>query len=105
MTSERVRYIYRLKPGAGAAYDDVHARVPDDLLTLIKSVGIRDYTIWRHDEIVVCEFEATRGYRATIDALAGSPVQREWTRKMMPLFDSIDNDGEPLWLREVFRLD
>lgn len=105
MTSERVRYIYRLKPGAGTAYDDFHARVPNDLLELITSVGIRDYTIWRHEEIVVCEFEATLGYRATVDALAESPVQDEWTRKMMPLFDSIDRDGEPLWLREVFRLD
>lgn len=105
MTSERVRYIYRLKPGAGPAYDAHHAHVPDDLLQLISSVGIRDYTIWRHEEIVVCEFEATRGYRATAAALAESSVQKKWSLTLASLFDSIEAGGEPLWLREVFRRD
>ena len=105
MTSERVRFIYRLQPGAGSTYDQLHRQVPDDLLRLIKSVGIRDYTIWRHEEIVVCEFEATQGYRATAEALAASDVQKDWTSQLWSLFKSVDRDGEPLWLREVFRLD
>lgn len=105
MTKERVRYIYRLKPGAGEEYDRVHLNVAPELLTLISEVGITNYTIWRHEEIVVCEFDAAQGFEKTSKLLAASAAQQAWTAKILHLFDQIDANGEPLWLREVFRLD
>ncbi len=103
MTKERVRYIYRLKPGAGPEYDREHAHVPSDLLNLISDVGITNYTIWRYEEIVVCEYDAAEGFTKTSELLATSAIQKEWTAKILHLFEKIDADGEPLWLREVFR--
>lgn len=105
MTAERVRFIYRLQPGAGPAYDAHHERVPEALRSLIHSAGICDYTIWRHEEIVVCEFETKRGYRETSRILAASDIQKEWTALLLPMFESIEIEGEPLWLHEVFRLE
>jgi len=72
---------------------------------LIKSAGICGYTIWRHEEVVVCEFETTRGYGETSRILAASDIQKEWTSLLWPLFESIESDGEPLWLHEVYRLE
>ena len=105
MNAERVRFIYRLRPGAGEAYDTHHHHAPDALLRLIQHAGVRDYTIWRHEEVVVCEFETTRGYGETSRILAASDIQKEWTSLLWPLFESIESDGEPLWLHEVYRLE
>jgi len=105
MTAERVRFIYRLRPGAGCEYDEHHQQIPEALRRLIDSAGICDYTIWRHEEVVVCEFETTRGYRETSRILAASDIQKEWTSLLWPLFESTESDGEPLWLHEVFRLE
>lgn len=105
MTENRIRYIYRLKPGAGPQYDQAHTNVPEALLSLIREAGISNYTIWRHEEIVVCEFDTRLGFEHTQSLLASSAVQQEWTAQLRHLFEQIDDNGEPLWLTEVFRLD
>ena len=105
MSSERVRYIYRLKAGAGHEYDTAHARVPEELLDLLSEAGISDYTIWRHEEIVVCEFHSAIGFENSHRVLSASDVQRRWTRTLTHLFEKIEDNGQPLWLRQVFRFD
>jgi L-rhamnose mutarotase len=105
VSKETIRYIYRLKPGAGATYDLAHRAVPQELLDLIAEAGISNYTIWRHEEIVVCEFDTAIGYDASTALLAASDIQKQWTKSLLHLFDKIDDGGEPLWLREVFRWD
>ena len=102
---ERVRYIYRLKPGAGPEYDLAHASVPAEILNLIAEAGISNYTIWRHDDIVVSEFDTKLGFEETKQLLAASMVQRNWTARLAHLFLKIDADGDPLWLEQVFRYD
>ena len=103
---ERIRYIYRLNPGAGPEYDEFHTRVPGELLQLIRDAGISNYTVWRHEEIVVCEFDTSLGFERTRAILAASPVQKAWTAQLLHLFDKIDQeDGQPQWLEEMFRLD
>lgn len=105
MMDGRVRYIYRLKPGAGDEYDEIHKNVPDDLLELIRDAGIYNYTIWRHEEIVVCEFDTRHGFETSKLILSTSDAQREWTALLSELFEKIEQDGEPLWLTEVFHFD
>ena len=102
---ERIRYIYRLKPGAGPEYDLAHASVPADILNLIAEAGISNYTIWRHEDIIVSEFDTKRGFEETKQLLAASMVQRNWTARLAHLFLKIDADGDPLWLQQVFRYD
>lgn len=105
MTSQRVRYLYRLKPDAGPEYDQLHNDVPMKLLELISAAGISNYTIWRHEDIVVCEFDTVLGFEKSAAILDASPVQAHWTAKLGHLFQQIDDGGAPLWLKEVFRFD
>jgi L-rhamnose mutarotase len=105
VSSERVRYIYRLKAGAGHEYDTAHARVPEELLDLLSEAGISDYTIWRHEEIVVCEFRSAIGFENSHRVLSSSDVQTRWTNSLTHLFEKIEDYGQPLWLRQVFRFD
>lgn len=103
---EPVLYLYRLKPGAGAEYDRRHAEVWPELLDDIRRAGIRDYSIYRHGEIVVCRLTADHGFSVVNGRLMAGDVQRRWTASLAGLFESTaDVNGEPLWLTEVFRLD
>jgi L-rhamnose mutarotase len=105
VSSERVRYIYRLKAGAGHEYDTAHAHVPEELLNLLSDAGISDYTIWRHEEILVCEFQSAIGFENSHQILSASDVQKRWTESLNHLFEKIEDNGEPLWLRQVFRFE
>jgi L-rhamnose mutarotase len=105
VSSERVRFIYRLKPGAGEEYDRAHTRVPEELLDLLAEAGISDYTIWRHEEILVCEFQSALGFENSHQLLSASDVQRRWTESLTHLFEKIDDNGQPLWLGQVFRFE
>ncbi|MHB8186231.1 MAG: L-rhamnose mutarotase [Dermatophilaceae bacterium] len=101
---EAFLYLYRLRQGAGPEYDRRHREVWPSMLALLGDAGISDYQIWRRGEIVVCRLRARGGYVATQALLKTSQVQREWSRSLADLFDSVaDESGAPLWLDEVFR--
>lgn len=99
-----ILYLYCLKPGAGPDYDRAHQAVWPEMLALIEAAGIEDYQIWRHEEIIVCRLRSRPGFDASTAILSASEIQRRWTASLSHLFQSIASpDGEPLWLREVFR--
>ena len=100
---ETCRYIYRLKPGMGAVYDERHRAVWPELLALIDAAGIYDFQIWRHEEIVVCSMRTKRGFDVAAARTAASDIQRRWTASLAAVFAvTAAADGAPLWLHEVF---
>lgn len=100
---ETCRYIYRLKAGMGAVYDERHRAVWPELLELIDAAGIYDYHIWRHEEIVVCSMRTKHGFDIAVACTAASEIQRRWTASLADVFAvTADADGQPLWLHEVF---
>lgn len=103
---EAMLYLYRLKPGAGPEYDRRHAEVSPELLADIRAAGIHDYSIFRNEEIVVCRLRARDGRAAAEQRLEVGKAQARWSASLAHLFEAtMDASGEPLWLREVFRLD
>ncbi len=97
------RYVYRLKPGMGAVYDERHRAVWPELVALLDEAGIFDYQIWRHEEIVVCRMRIRRGFREAVAITDASAVQQRWTAALAGVFEAIaDSAGQPLWLTEVF---
>jgi L-rhamnose mutarotase len=76
------------------------------MLDLIRAAGIKDYVIWRHKEVVVCQLQMPNGYQETKAILDASEIQGRWTASLNGIFESVaDDQGEPLWLKEVFRFD
>ncbi|MGB3375744.1 MAG: L-rhamnose mutarotase [Microbacterium sp.] len=96
--------MYRLRAGAGEEYDRRHRTVWPEMFELFTDVGIHDYTIWRSDEVVVCSLRTRESFEQTAVALRTSDVQARWTASLSDLFERVaDDNGQPLWLREVFR--
>lgn len=104
--SPPVRYIYRLRAGAGPEYDRRHQEVWPELLELLSELGVHDYTIWRRDEIVVCFLRLREPFDETARLLAQNEIQSRWTASLAHLFEEVaDGDGRPLLLTETFRLE
>ena len=103
---EYVEFVYYLKPGAGPEYDRRHAEVWPELIEKIGEAGIEDYRIWRHGDVVVGRMRTRNGIAAASAFMAATEVQKAWTASLLHLFERYQTeDGEPLWLDEVFRFD
>ena len=92
----------RLREGAEDAYDEPHARVPDDLAAALCEAGVRDWRIWR-DGLDVFHLVDVEDYRAMRAFLADHPANVAWQARVVRL-QSLPDDysGEddgllPVW--------
>lgn len=81
----RWAFILRLRPGAAEAYDKAHAEVWPEMLALLKSAGIREYSIFRRDELLFLTFRAV-DFETTWKQLENHPVNLRWQAAMTPYF-------------------
>ena len=87
---KRYAFILRLNPGMIEAYEEAHREVWPEMLELLKSVGIHEYSIYRRDELLVLTLRAV-DFEATWSQLDNHPVNLRWQQAMAPLFAA--NEG------------
>src|SRR5204863_9322394 len=94
----------RLKAGAEDAYDELHARVPDDLAVALRDAGVRDWRIWR-DGLDVFHLVDVEDYVAMRACLRDHPANVAWQARVTPL-QSLPDDysGEDDGLASVWSL-
>jgi L-rhamnose mutarotase len=104
--SERVCFLYELEAGAAAEYEQRHRAVWPELLILLADAGVTDYSIFCRGELLICVLRATPDWATARRLLRDSPVQARWTASLQHLFRRlVDDAGEELRAREVFRFD
>ena len=83
-----------LNPGAEEEYDRRHREIWPDMLALLHSAGITQYSIFREGRTVFGCFEAAdeAAVRATMQA---SPVNTRWQQSMAPLVASQPDGPAP----------
>lgn len=82
-------FMLRLRPGAAEAYDKAHAAVWPEMLALLKSVGISEYSIFRRNELLILTFRAA-DFDGTWRQLESHPVNLRWQAAMAPYFAPIE---------------
>jgi L-rhamnose mutarotase len=82
---KRFAFILRLRPGAAQPYEEAHKAVWPELLALLKSAGITEYSIYRRDELLVLTLRAV-DFEAAWSQLDNHPVNLKWQETMAPLF-------------------
>ncbi len=82
---KRFAFMLRIHPGAAEAYDKAHAAVWPEMLALLKSAGISEYSIFRRDELLFLTFHAV-DFEATWSRLENDPVNLRWQQAMAPYF-------------------
>ena len=103
---KRYAFMLRLRPGAEVAYEAAHRAVWPEMLALLKSAGISEYSIYRRDDILILALR-TEDFEATWSQIDTHPVNLRWQAEMAPYFAPVDGlrPGERFaMLAEVFYL-
>jgi L-rhamnose mutarotase len=103
---KRFAFILRLRPGAAEAYEKAHREVWPQMLALLKSAGISEYSIYRRDELLILTLRAA-DFEKTWSQIDNHPVNLRWQETMAPLFAPMEGlrNGERFpMMEEVFYL-
>jgi L-rhamnose mutarotase len=76
----------RLRPGAEARYDEVHAAVWPDVLAAIRGVGIERWLIFR-DGLDLFHLVECDDYASAIARLAEMAINQRWQAEVAPLME------------------
>jgi L-rhamnose mutarotase len=104
---ERTAFMLRLKPGTEDAYDESHRHVWPEMLALLKSAGISEYSIFRRDDLLVLSLRVEDDFESAWRKIENDPVNLKWQQAMSAYFEPLDDlrPGERFpMLREVFYL-
>jgi L-rhamnose mutarotase len=103
---QRVAFMLKLRPGTGPAYDKAHEAVWPEMLALLKSAGVYEYSIFRRDELLVLTMRV-EDFEKTWQTIEQSPVNTRWQQAMSEYFAPLEGlrPGERFpMMREVFYL-
>lgn len=87
---QRVAFLLRLKPGAGPAYDLAHRQVWPEMLRLLKSAGVSEYSIFRRDELLCLTMRVEQDFETTWRKIEADPVNTRWQQAMSAYFAPMD---------------
>lgn len=103
--SQRVAFKMKLFPGYAEEYKKRHDEIPPELTSLLKSKGIKDYSIFLDDEsntlFAVLKIDDPEG----LQSLPEQTVMRKWWASLTGIMETNpDNSPVTTPLREVFYL-
>ena len=100
MHPSRECFIYRLRQGCEAEYEELHSRVWPEVIQQLRASGYVEYTIYRRGDLVISITRRAADHDAEGEV---SPRVDEWQALMAPLFrETVDADGELLYARQIF---
>jgi L-rhamnose mutarotase len=107
--TRRVGQVIGLADGALEEYARLHADVWPGVLDTLRRAHIRNYSIYRHGDLLFSYFEYTGDdYEADLATIAADPVTQEWWRHTDPLQRTLrERPEDPWWtpMEELFHLD
>ncbi|PZX17075.1 L-rhamnose mutarotase [Palleronia aestuarii] len=104
----RMGWILGIAPDRVAEYRELHAAVWPDVLSMIATCGIRNYTIYLREpeNLLFAHFEYHGGdWEADAARMAADPVTRDWWALCSPCQRKLDSAGADEWwapMEEVF---
>ncbi|MCS4277108.1 L-rhamnose mutarotase [Mycetocola sp. BIGb0189] len=105
----RVASVIGLPPEHRAEYERLHAAVWPSVLEQIARSNIRNYSIYRHGDLLFSYFEYVgTSYEADMAAMGADPATREWWALTEPLQAPLPMRDPANWwatLPEVFHTD
>jgi len=108
---QRVAQIIRVRPEHIEAYKEVHAAVWPDVLAMIASCNIKNYSIFlREPENLLFSYFEYHGtdFAADQARMAADPATREWWKITEPQQERLDTASPGQWwapVPEVFHVD
>jgi len=106
----RIGQLVGLKPEHIKEYERLHAAVWPEVLATISACNIRNYSIFRHGELLFAYFEYIGDdYEADMAKMAADPKTREWWALTDPMQTPLEEaQASGKWwtaIKEVFHTD
>ncbi len=109
MGVKRVGQVIRVRPESIDAYEQLHAEPWPGVLATLRAANIRNYTIYRHRELLFATYEYVGDdYAADLARIAADPVTRSWWQLTDAMQEPYPERAEGSWwldLPEVFHAD
>jgi L-rhamnose mutarotase len=108
MPVRRIASVIGLPAEHREEYERHHAAVWPAVLDRLSRSGIRNYSIFRHGELLFAYFEYTGGdYEADMASIAADPETQRWWSVQQPLQRPLGDDAPGRWreLPEIFHTD
>ena len=100
---QRIAFTMKLFPGYEAEYKRRHATIWPELQSLLKEVGIREYSIFLDERTLLLLAYLVIEDPAKLDRLPGHPVMQKWWGQMKDIMESYpDHSPVTAPLTEVF---
>jgi L-rhamnose mutarotase len=106
---QRIGQIIGVKQDQIEAYERIHAAVWPEVLAMIHACNIRNYSIFRHGNLLFAYFEYI-GDDLQVDMakMAADPKTREWWTHTDPMQEPLPTSEPGEWwtrMKEVFHID
>jgi L-rhamnose mutarotase len=105
----RMGQIIGVKPEQIETYERVHAAVWPEVLAMIHACNIRNYSIFRHGELLFAYFEYIgEDFAADMAKMAADPKTQAWWTVTDPMQEPLATRAEGEWwatMHNVFHLD
>ncbi len=100
----RVAWTALVRPDKIPEYEEAHAAVWPEVLKVIKDAGVRNYSIYRHENRLFGYYECDDPGQARAEMAVG---EREagWSDAMADLFEPEVSEHGADYMPEIFRLD
>ena len=104
---ERFAWKGRIKPGMQEEYKRRHDEIWPEMLELLKSAGIRNYTIWSDGYEVFGYYECEKGIAFAEKTQAESPIVDRWNNYMQDVLELVmdPETGAQPRLQMMFMMD
>jgi L-rhamnose mutarotase len=105
----RFGQVIRVRPASIEAYERLHAETWPGVLAAIETANIRDYSIFRHGELLFAYFEYVgTDFDADMATMAADPTIQSWWQLTDAMQDPYPEREPGAWwltLAEVFHTD
>ena len=109
MVVKRVAQVIRVRPDAIEAYERLHADPWPGVLATLRAANIRNYSIFRHEDVLFAYYEYVGSdYARDLVRIAADPVTRDWWKLTDAMQDPYPERADGSWwldLPEVFHTD
>ncbi|MFN2215602.1 MAG: L-rhamnose mutarotase [Anaerolineales bacterium] len=106
---KRFGSVIRLKPEKESEYRELHANAWPDVLEMIHTCNIRNYSIYLKDGYLFSYFEYIGDdFDADMQKMADDPVTQSWWKLTDPCQEPLESRREGEWwasMEEVFHTD
>lgn len=84
-TTEKYAWRAKIVPGTEAEYRRRHDALWDDMRAVLKSAGIRNYTIWMSGNELFGYYECEKGVAYAAKVQSESPIVKKWDAYMQDI--------------------